>query len=120
MFWTALVKPLNGVLLAIFVQAALVGGVVNFGALLDGDAFAGYGTDEGLARQTIHVLLVIGFLAGFSERFAWASSTARRAAPPATSLRPGRRADRFLPQHRQGSTVANLPDPQLSLTCWNS
>jgi hypothetical protein len=71
MFWTALVKPLNGVLLAIFVQAALVGGVVNFGALLDGDAFAGYGTDEGLARQTIHVLLVIGFLAGFSERFAW-------------------------------------------------
>jgi hypothetical protein len=71
MFWTALLKPLIGVLLAIFILAALVGGVVNLGALLDGDAFAGYGTDEGLARQTIHVLWVIGFLAGFSERFAW-------------------------------------------------
>ena len=34
MFWTALLKPLIGVLLAIFVLAALVGGVVNFGALL--------------------------------------------------------------------------------------
>jgi hypothetical protein len=50
MFWTAVLKPLIGVLLAIFILAALVGGVVNRGALLDGDAFAGYGTDEGLAR----------------------------------------------------------------------
>jgi hypothetical protein len=50
MFWTAVLKPLIGVLLAIFILAALVGGVVKRGALLDGDAFAGYGTDEGLAR----------------------------------------------------------------------
>ena len=71
MFWTALLKPLIGVLLAIFVLAALVGGVVSLGALLDDNAFAGYGTPEGLAPQTIHVLWVIGFLAGFSERFAW-------------------------------------------------
>lgn len=39
-------------------------------AQLDDNAFAGYGTVEGLAPGTIHVLWVIGFLAGFSERFA--------------------------------------------------
>ncbi len=71
MFWTALLKPLIGVLLAIFILAALFGGVVSLGALLDDNAFAGYGTPDGLAAQTIHVLWVIGFLAGFSERFAW-------------------------------------------------
>jgi len=71
MFWTALLKPLIGVLLAIFILAALFGGVVSLGTLLDDNAFAGYGTADGLAPQTIHVLWVIGFLAGFSERFAW-------------------------------------------------
>jgi hypothetical protein len=70
MFWAALLKPLIGVLLALFVLAAPVGGVVNLGALLGGNAFAGYGTAEGLDRQTIHVLWVIVLLAGFSERFA--------------------------------------------------
>ena len=71
MFWTALLKPLIGVLLTIFVLAALVGGVVSLGALLGDNAFDGYGTPEGLSPQTIHVLWVIGFLAGFSEHFAW-------------------------------------------------
>jgi hypothetical protein len=70
MFWTALLKPLIGVVLAIFLLAAIYGEVISFGALFGPDAFAGYGSN-GLPRQTIHVLWVIGFLAGFSERFAW-------------------------------------------------
>ncbi len=70
MFWTALLKPLIGVVLAIFILAALYGEVVSLGALLGPGAFDGYGSND-LSRQTIHVLWVIGFLAGFSERFAW-------------------------------------------------
>jgi hypothetical protein len=70
MFWTALLKPLIGVVLAIFLLAAIYGEVISFGALFGAGAFEGYGSNA-LPRQTIHVLWVIGFLAGFSERFAW-------------------------------------------------
>jgi hypothetical protein len=79
---------LIGVLLAIFVLAALVGGVVSLGALLGDNAVDGYGTPQGLSPQTIHVLWVIGFLAGFSDASPGTSSTGRRAAPAAISHRP--------------------------------
>lgn len=97
MFWTALLKPLIGVVLAIFLLAAIFGEVISFGALFGPDAFAGYGSN-GLPRQTIHVLWVIGFLAGFSERFAWdfvdrAQGRVGNELPVPGTGRPGRTGD---------------------------
>ena len=74
MFWTALLKPLIGVVLAMFILATLAGGIISFG-FLDQDPFrlnaTGAPADPPLALKTLYVLWVLGFLAGFSERFAW-------------------------------------------------
>jgi hypothetical protein len=74
MFWTALLKPLIGVVLAIFILATLAGGVISFG-FLDADPFgltkAVASEGPPVAPKTLYVLWVLGFLAGFSERFAW-------------------------------------------------
>jgi hypothetical protein len=75
-FWTALFKPLIGVVLSLFILATLAGGVITLG-FLDRDAFTLIGA-QGLdaantakAQASLYVLFVLGFLAGFSERFAW-------------------------------------------------
>jgi hypothetical protein len=64
MFWTAMLKPLIGVVLSFFILAALEGGVVTFSFLK---------TDKLSDPQSnaLYVLWMMGFLAGFSERFAW-------------------------------------------------
>lgn len=96
MFWTALLKPLIGVTLSLFILAALAGGVISFG-LFDKSAFDTIETERARAAiavmtskgaspedllkatveqvttssRTLYILWVFGFLAGFSERFAW-------------------------------------------------
>lgn len=78
MFWTALLKPLIGVTLSVFILAALSGGIVGLG-ILDKDPLGlvntnnqliGIGDTGTFTAKTAYVLWVIGFLAGFSERFA--------------------------------------------------
>lgn len=69
MFWTALLKPLIGVVLSVFIFAAWAGGVINFGFIANPD-FEGR-TFQELPGNTLYVLWAIGFLSGFSERFAW-------------------------------------------------
>lgn len=104
MFWTALLKPLIGVVLSFFILATLAGGVVSFGFLPqkgfaelagpktvtvnapakpEGTPAANAATPAAAAAQTsatslsddalktLYVLWMLGFLAGFSERFAW-------------------------------------------------
>jgi hypothetical protein len=87
-FLTVLLKPLIGVTLSIFILAALAGQVVGFGFLPQDPL--GLGTTAApsaapgaatatttvavattLAVKTKYILWVIGFLSGFSERFAW-------------------------------------------------
>jgi hypothetical protein len=73
MFWTAILKPLIGVILSVFLFATLAGGLISFGFLGD-DPFVlkSPGTTENIiADKTLYILWVLGFLAGFSERFAW-------------------------------------------------
>lgn len=68
MFWTAMLKPLLGVILAVVVLAALAGGIINFeGVGLRSAAFA----KGAVAPQTLYILWLVGFITGFSERFAW-------------------------------------------------
>jgi|SRR5208282_3706481 len=96
-FWTAMLKPLIGVVLSVFLLATLAGEVVSFG-FLGNDPFglakandgteakansgtaakANNGTEakanngtQSVPVKTLYVLWVLGFLAGFSERFAW-------------------------------------------------
>ena len=85
MFWTAMLKPLIGATLSVFLFATLAGGVISFGFLPEdpfalkaaenatGDQQALDATDthHTIAEKTLYVLWVLGFLAGFSERFAW-------------------------------------------------
>ena len=72
MFWTALLKPLIGVILSLFIFATLVSGLVKFGFLDDKD-FVTLLTDPKAAvpNKMLYTLWVIGFISGFSERFAW-------------------------------------------------
>lgn len=96
MFWTALLKPLIGVILSLFILAALAGGVVSIG-ILDKSSFDALdpsairtlteklqndaphanemitSTIDSVivAARALYILWVVGFLAGFSERFAW-------------------------------------------------
>jgi hypothetical protein len=65
MFWTALLKPLIGVVLSMFILASLAGEIISFG-FLGAEPFK----DQNMSK-TLYVLWVLGFLAGFSERFAW-------------------------------------------------
>jgi hypothetical protein len=75
MFWTALLKPLIGVVLAIFILAVLASESINI-AVVGKDPL---GLENHYDKEhwghirvhTFYVLWVIGFLAGFSERFAW-------------------------------------------------
>ncbi len=76
MFWTAMLKPLVGVVLSLFILVTLAGGVVSFGfldgagnpmALVDGKA----AVEPAVTDKVLYVLWMLGFLAGFSERFAW-------------------------------------------------
>lgn len=77
MFFTALLKPLVGVVLALFLFALLVGEVVGIG-FLGADPLQLRATPQpeaaslgALSPKNMYVLWVLGFLAGFSERFAW-------------------------------------------------
>jgi hypothetical protein len=80
MFWTAFLKPLIGVVLSVFILAALAGQIVGFGFLASdplglsvGDQqilFGGATSTGTFSLKTAYILWVIGFLAGFSERFA--------------------------------------------------
>jgi hypothetical protein len=77
MFWTAMLKPLIGVVLSVFILATLEGHVLSFG-FLPQDAFNTLPNtlpnpkpDPDKANQTKYILWMLGFLAGFSERFAW-------------------------------------------------
>lgn len=76
MFWTAMLKPLIGVVLAVFILATLEGRVITFGFLGTDllDALSGTttaGNVESKATQALYIFWMLGFLAGFSERFAW-------------------------------------------------
>jgi hypothetical protein len=74
MFWTALLKPLIGVVLALFLLATLAGDVISFGFLGNNPlelATGPNGTAGTVKERTYYILWVLGFLAGFSERFAW-------------------------------------------------
>lgn len=64
MFWTAMLKPLIGVVLSVFVLTTLVGGIITFSFLPDTEL-----TPK--AGKGLYILWMIGFLCGFSERFAW-------------------------------------------------
>lgn len=72
MFWTAMLKPLIGVVLAVFILATLEGNILSFG-FLPPASLAALPQDPltGPAFQALYILWVLGFLAGFSERFAW-------------------------------------------------
>jgi hypothetical protein len=70
MFWTALLKPLVGVVLAVFILATLAGDVVSLG-FLGADPLGLKDGAQAVAHKTWYILWVLGFLAGFSERFAW-------------------------------------------------
>jgi len=75
MFWTAMLKPLIGVVLSLFLLATLAGGLISFGFLGE-DPFAlkdGIAADAHapLAPKVLYTLWALGFLCGFSERFAW-------------------------------------------------
>lgn len=67
-FWTAMLKPLIGVVLSIFILAALYGQIVSFGFLNSSELPSG---DVVPTAKGLYILWVLGFLAGFSERFAW-------------------------------------------------
>ena len=77
MFWTAFLKPLIGVTLSLFILAALSGEIIGLGFLgkdplglgENNQALAIGGTGK-LTAKTAYILWVIGFLAGFSEKFA--------------------------------------------------
>ena len=72
MFWTATLKPLIGVVLSWFLLAALGGDIMSFGFL--GNNPLGLSDDNAtpeLPDKVMYVFWVLGFLAGFSERFAW-------------------------------------------------
>jgi hypothetical protein len=71
MFWTALLKPLIGVVLSFFILATLSGGVISF-SFLSTEAIGDF--TKPMPPDTLkamYVLWMFGFLAGFSERFAW-------------------------------------------------
>ena len=70
MFWTALLKPLVGVVLALFILATLAGDVVSLG-FLGADPLSLNGGGQAPPAKSLYILWVLGFLAGFSERFAW-------------------------------------------------
>jgi hypothetical protein len=72
MFWTALFKPLIGVVLAVFILATLEGNILSFG-FLDPKWLTAMSSDPKSddALRALYILWVFGFLAGFSERFAW-------------------------------------------------
>lgn len=77
MFWTAFLKPLIGVALSVFILAVLAGGIVSFGflgsdplGLVVSDQAIAVGEPGTLTAKAAYILWVIGFLAGFSERFA--------------------------------------------------
>jgi hypothetical protein len=67
MFWTAMLKPLIGVALSLFLLATLAGGIISFGFL---DASSMMSRTEEIPKA-LYVLFALGFLMGFSERFAW-------------------------------------------------
>jgi hypothetical protein len=72
MFWTAMLKPLIGVVLSWFLLAALAGDVVSFSVL--GTNPLGLDPDNATPEvpdKVMYLLWVVGFLTGFSERFAW-------------------------------------------------
>lgn len=73
MFWTAMLKPLIGVAVSMFLLATLAGGVVSFGFLGDDplQLSGASGATHVVKQQTLYILWTLGFLCGFSERFAW-------------------------------------------------
>lgn len=72
MFLTATFKPLIGVVLSVFILAALAGDIVSFGFLgVDPLHLAATPASADPPKKVLYVLWAVGFLAGFSERFAW-------------------------------------------------
>jgi hypothetical protein len=75
MFWTAMLKPLIGVVLSLFLLATLAGGIISFGFLGEDPFLLGAGiaadAHAALAPKVLYTLWALGFLSGFSERFAW-------------------------------------------------
>jgi hypothetical protein len=73
MFWTAMLKPLIGVVVSLFLLATLAGGIISFGFLGEDPFGLGTKVDPNfeIAVKTLYLLWVLGFLSGFSERFAW-------------------------------------------------
>jgi len=71
-FWTAMLKPLIGVVLSLFILATLAGGIISFGFLGDDPFNLKDNVLKGpIAPKVRYTLWALGFLAGFSERFAW-------------------------------------------------
>jgi hypothetical protein len=71
MFWTAMLKPLIGVVLAVFILATLEGNILSFGFLPSAWFVAlSKAPQSDDAIKALYILWVFGFLAGFSERFA--------------------------------------------------
>jgi hypothetical protein len=72
LFLTVMFKPLIGVVLSWFLLATLAGEVISLG-FLGKDPFtqAVSSSGSGIPVKVIYALWILGFLAGFSERFAW-------------------------------------------------
>jgi hypothetical protein len=66
LFLTVMFKPLIGVVLSWFLLATLAGEVISIG-FLGKDPFSA----PQISEKVMYVLWMLGFLAGFSERFAW-------------------------------------------------
>jgi hypothetical protein len=67
-----MLKPLVGVVLSFFILATLAGEVITFAIFPeDGLSDLAQTTLTDGALKTLYILWTFGFLAGFSERFAW-------------------------------------------------
>ncbi len=72
-----MLKPLIGVVLSVFILATLEGNILILGFLKPewlesiSDRITGSTADASNAKRALYILWTLGFLAGFSERFAW-------------------------------------------------
>lgn len=71
MFWTAMLKPLIGVVLSLFIFATIAGNIITFGFMENAELGKLLDSTVTIGNKALYVFWVLGFLAGFSERFAW-------------------------------------------------
>jgi hypothetical protein len=72
LFLTVMFKPLIGVVLSWFILALLAGDIISFGFLgKDPLALEASGSTPIIKDKVLYALWILGFFAGFSERFAW-------------------------------------------------